>query len=60
MSVVVGTVEPVYYGHLRTSKKCTDYGGVLIFQVILHKQVSFGTSNKCLDYAGDLIIKCPH
>ena len=29
------TVEPMYYGHLRTNKKCPDYQGVLIFQVIL-------------------------
>ena len=60
MSVVVGTVEPVYYGHLGTSKKCPDNGGVFIFQVILHIQVSFVTSSKCLDYAGVLIFKCPH
>ena len=30
------TVEPVYYGHLGTNKKCPDYQGVLIFQVILY------------------------
>ena len=29
------TVEPVYYGHLGTNKKCPDYQ-VLIFQVIKH------------------------
>ena len=27
------TVEPVYYGHLETIKRCPDYQGVLIFQV---------------------------
>ena len=46
------TVEPVYYGHLGTDKKCPDYQGVLIFQVILYDKVQFGTSAKCLDYAG--------
>ena len=38
------TVEPVYYGHLGTSQKCPDYQGVLIFQVSLHDNVSFGTT----------------
>ena len=38
------TVEPVYYGHLGTNKKCPDYQGVLIFQVILYDKVQFGTS----------------
>ena len=54
------TVEPVYYGHLGTDKKCPDYQGVLIFQVILYDKVQFGTSTKCLDYAGVLIFKCPY
>ena len=27
------TAEPVYYGHLRTNRKCPDCQGVLIFQV---------------------------
>ena len=54
------TVEPVYYGHLGTSKKCPDYQGLLIFQVILYEKVSFGTSTKCLDYAGVHIFKGPH
>ena len=31
---------------------CPDYQGVLIFQVILYDEVSFGTSTKCIDYAG--------
>ena len=47
-------MEPVYYGHLGTSKKCPDYQGVLIFQVILYEKGSFGTSTKCVDYAGVL------
>ena len=41
-------------------KKCPDYQGVLIFQVILYDKVQFGTSAKCLDYAGVRIFKCPH
>ena len=45
------TVEPVYYGHLGTIKKCPDYP-VLIFQVSLHNNVSFGTTARCVDYAG--------
>ena len=36
------TVEPVYYGHLRTRKKCPDYQGVLIFQVVLYKKYHLG------------------
>ena len=28
----LSTVEPVYYGHLGTSKKCSDYQRVLIFR----------------------------
>ena len=55
----VGTVEPVYYGHLGTSQKCPDYQGVLIFQVSLHNNVSFGTTARCVDYAGVHIFKCP-
>ena len=58
--LIIITVEPVYYGHLGTDKKCPDYQGVLIFQVILYDKVQFGTSPKCLDYAGVLIFKCPH
>ena len=27
------------------------FQGVLIFQIILHDQVPFGTSTKCVDYA---------
>ena len=54
------TVEPVYYGHLGTGKKCPDYQGVLIFQVILYEKVPFGTLTKCLDDAGVRIFKCPH
>ena len=53
------TVEPVYYGHLRTSQECPDYQGVLIFQVSLHDNVSFGTTARCVDYAGVHIFKCP-
>ena len=51
--------EPVYYGHLRTSQKCPDYQGVLIFQVSLYDNVSFGTTARCVDYAGVHILKCP-
>ena len=53
------TMEPVYCGHLGTSQKCSDYQGVLIFQVSLHDNVSFGTTARCVDYAGVLIFKCP-
>ena len=41
------TEENVYYGHLRTFKKCPDYQGVLIFQVSLYDKASFGTITKC-------------
>ena len=51
------TVEPVYYGHLGTSKKGP---GVLILLVILYEKVTFGASTKCLDFAGVHIFKCPH
>ena len=51
--------EPVYYGHLGTSQKCPDYQGVLIFQVSLHDNVSFGTTARCVDYAGVHFFKCP-
>ena len=53
------TVEPVYYGHLETTHKCTDYQVVLIFQVSLYDKAPFGTITKCVDYVGVLIIKCP-
>ena len=54
------TVEPVYYVHLGSNKKCPDFQGVLIFQVILYEEVPFGTSAKYLDYTGVHIFKCPH
>ena len=53
------TVKPVYYGHLGTNEKCSDYQGVLIFQVNLYDKAPFGTITKCVDYAGVLIFKCP-
>ena len=56
-SYFLGTVEPVYYGHLGTSKKCPDYQGVL---VVLYETEPFWTLTKCLDYAGVHIFKCPH
>ena len=38
---------------LGPAKKCPpDYPGVLIFQVSLHDNVSFGTTARCVDYAG--------
>jgi len=37
------TVEPMYYGHLRSDQTCLDYQGVLIFLVILYEKVQFGT-----------------
>ena len=46
---ILCTVEPVYYGDIRTSQKCPDYQGVLIFQVSLHDNVSFGTTARCVD-----------
>ena len=48
-----------YYGHVGTSQKCPDYQSVLIFQVSLHDNVSFGTTARCVDYAGIHIFKCP-
>ena len=36
------TVEPVYYGRLGTNCKCSDYQGVLIFQVSLYDTAPFG------------------
>ena len=56
----LATVEPVYYGHLGTSKKCPDYQDVPIFQVILKEKGPFGTSNKCVDDAGVIIFKFSH
>ena len=53
------TVEPVYYGHLGTNKKCPDYQDVLIFQVSLYDKAPFGTITKCVDYTGVLIFECP-
>ena len=38
-----------------TNQECSDYQGVLIFQVILYDKVPFMTSIKCVDYAGVLI-----
>ena len=32
---------------------------VLIFQVSLHNNISFGTTARCMDYAGVHIFKCP-
>ena len=58
-SKILSTVEPVYYGHLGTNKKCSDCQGVLIFQVSLYDKALFGSTTKCVDYAGVLIIKCP-
>ena len=52
-------MKPVYYGHLGTSQKCPDYQGVLIFQVSLHDNVSFGTTARRVNYAGVHIFKCP-
>ena len=44
LQLYIYTVEFVYHGHLGTSQKCPDYQGVLIFQVSLHDNVSFGTT----------------
>ena len=55
MCLSIVTVEPMYYGHLGTNKKCHDYRGVLIFQVGLYDKAPFGTITKCVDYAGVLI-----
>ena len=42
-------------------QKCPDYQGVrvLIFQVSLHDNVSFGTIGRCMDYVGVHTFKCP-
>ena len=48
-------MEPVYYGHLGTKKKCPDYQGVPIFQVSLYDKTPFGTITKCVGYVGVLI-----
>ena len=53
-------MEPVYYGHLGTNKKCPDYQGVLIFQVNLYAKAPFGTITKCVDYAGGVLINRFH
>ena len=37
-------MEPVYYGHLGTNKKFSDYQGVLIIKVTLYDKASFGTT----------------
>ena len=44
MYVCIYTVEPVYYGHLGTNKKCPDYQ---VFQVSLYDKAPFGTITKC-------------
>ena len=49
----------VYYEHLWTSQKCSDYQGAMIFQVSLHNSVLFGTTARCVDYAGVHIFKYP-
>ena len=36
------TVEPVYYRHLGTNKKCPDYQGILIVQVSLYDKAHLG------------------
>ena len=56
LNIHVTTVKPVYYRHLGTSKKCQ---GVLIFQVSLYNNVSFGIIARSVDYAGVHIFKCP-
>ena len=55
-----GTCVLHNYEHLGTGKKCPDYQGVLISQVILYDEVPFWISLKCEDYAGVLVFKCPH
>ena len=49
-------MDPVYYGHFWIIHKCPDYQDVLIFQVSLYDETSFGTITKCIDYVGVLII----
>ena len=41
------TVEPVYYGHLKTGKKCPNYQGALIFQVVLYEKDLNRVSGLC-------------
>ena len=57
----VHAVQLVYYGHIGTIHKYTDYQGpvYLIIQVSLqvHAKAYFGTMTKCVDYAGVLIFK---
>ena len=57
--IATGTVKPVYSGHLGTSLKCSDYQGVLIFQVSLHVNGYFGTITKSPDYGVVPIFKGP-
>jgi len=52
-------VKPVHSGHLGTSLKCSDYQGVLIFQVSLHVNGYYGAITKCPDYGGVPIFKGP-
>ena len=47
------TVEPVYYGHLGTNKKCPDFPGQL------YDKALFGTTTKFVDYTAVLIFKSP-
>ena len=46
-------MEPVFYVHLGTNKKCSDNQDVLIFQISLYDKAPFGTITKC-------ICRCPH
>ena len=59
----VHAVQPMYYGHIGTIRKCTELiiRMYLIIQVSLqvHAKAHFGTMTKCVDYAGVLIFKYP-
>ena len=61
-STYLPSVEPVYYGHLGTSKKCPDYQDVLICQVILNEKAIWDLTQLSvwINYTGVLIFKCPH
>ena len=52
------TVEPLYYVHPRDHKKCPDYRGVLISEVVLYIHTVSLCSwerGQCPDYRGVLI-----
>ena len=53
-------MEPVYYGHLGTNKRCLNSRCPDIYIIIMIKHdLIFETITKCVDYVGVLIYKYP-